>query len=376
MKYYLIAGERSGDLHGGNLIKAIKEQDAEATFRYWGGDEMQAASGVAPVTHYKETAFMGVVEVLANLRTIQGFLKKCKKDVMDYQPDVLILIDYAGFNLKIAEFAKKKGLKVFYYISPKVWAWNTKRAWKLKKYVDRMFCIMPFEEDFYAKFDWKVDYVGNPVVDAVMNHQVNTDFRSKNNLSPDEDIIALLPGSRKMELTNMLPTFAEVVKKYPKHQFVVAAVANLDRQLYAPIADLPNVKLVTGQTYDLYANAKAALVTSGTATLETALWKVPQVVCYRINAISYHIMKFAIKISSTIKYIALMNLILDKMAIKELIQDEMTVENITAELDQLLDENSDRRQEIMADYQRNIELLGTESASERAANKMWGYLNQ
>ncbi|WP_053403907.1 lipid-A-disaccharide synthase [Persicobacter sp. CCB-QB2] len=375
MKYYLIAGERSGDLHGGNLIRAIKNKDANATFRFWGGDQMEEASGEKPVTHYRDTAFMGVVEVLANLRTIQGFLKKCKADVMEYQPDVLILIDYAGFNLKIAEFAKSRGLKVYYYISPKVWAWNTKRAWKLKKNVDRMFCIMPFEKEFYAKFDWEVDYVGNPVVDAVQAHQVNPDFRKQNGLSEEQDIIALLPGSRKMELKNMLPTFAEIAKKYHNHQFVVAAVENLDPALYTPISSLPNVKLVTGQTYDLYANAKAALVTSGTATLETALWKVPQVVCYRINPISYHIMKFAIKISSTIKYIALMNLILDKEAIKELIQDKMTVENISQELDQLLDENSSRRKEIMADYERNIEILGTEPASVRAADKMWTYLN-
>lgn len=368
MKYYLIAGERSGDLHGSNLIKGIRANDPDAEFRGWGGD-MMGAEGMSLVTHYKDTAFMGFLEVVMNLRTIAGFLKKCKADVLDYQPDALILIDYPGFNLRIASFAKSKGLKVFYYISPKVWAWNQKRAWKIKANVDHMFVIFPFEVDFYKKYDYPVDYVGNPLMDAITAFNPDTDFRRKHHLD-DRPIIALLPGSRKQEIIGMLDTMLTTQKHFPGHQYVIAGVKNLPSTLYDQYLSSGKAVIVYESTYDLLSVADAALVTSGTATLETALLKVPEVVCYRTSAISYALAKRLIRIP----FISLVNLILEKEAVRELIQDELNEENLVSELKRILPGGSKHEQQ-MRDYGRLGELVGGAGASERTGALIVKYLN-
>lgn len=367
MKYYLIAGERSGDLHGSNLIKGIRANDPDADFRGWGGDMMEA-EGMRLVTHYKDTAFMGFLEVVMNLRTITGFLKKCKADIIEYQPDALILIDYPGFNLRIASFAKSKGLKVFYYISPKVWAWNQKRAWKIKANVDHMFVIFPFEIDFYKKYDYKVDYVGNPLMDAIAAFQPDPDFRRKHNLD-DRPIIGLLPGSRKQEIVSMLDTMLTTQEHFPDYQYVIAGVKNLPSTLYGQYLSSGKAVIVYESTYDLLSVADAALVTSGTATLETALLKVPEVVCYRTSAISYALAKRLIRIS----FISLVNLILEKEAVRELIQDELNEGNLVAELKRILPGGS-KHEQLMQDYERLGELVGGPGASERTGGLIVKYL--
>jgi lipid-A-disaccharide synthase len=370
MRYYLIAGERSGDLHGSNLIRALRQRDAQSTFQGFGGDFMKQA-GMQLSMHYDKMAFMGFVAVLANLRTISKNLALCKKDILDFKPDVIILIDYAGFNMRIAKFAKERGMKVFYYISPKVWAWNTKRAWKLKANVDRMFCILPFEKNFFKTFDWDVDYVGNPVLDAIKAFQPNSDFLKDNGLTQKENLVALLPGSRKIELERMIPIMAEVVKKNPNYQFVVAAVKGLPEHLYKPLRDIASVKFVYDSTYDLLHVARAAIVTSGTATLETGLFKVPQAVIYRAAAIEYAIGIRFVKV----KFISLVNLIANREVIKEFLQHLMTVENINAELKQLAEEGS-YRSKVLCDYEEVYKILDTGSASENAASLMVKYLNE
>jgi len=355
MKYYLIAGERSGDLHASNLMKALKEQDANAEFRFFGGDYMQAIGGKL-VVHYKQLAFMGFIEVLLNLFTISKFITQCKKDITQWQPNVLILVDYGGFNLKIAEYAKKAGFKVAFYISPKVWAWNQNRAYKIKARVDKMLCILPFEVDFYKKFDWEVEYVGNPVVEAVKAHKVNPNFISENHL--ENEIIAVLPGSRKQELHKILPTIATVIEQFQNLQFVVAGVNNLPIEMYEPIAKYDNVKLVFEQTYDLLHFAKAAIVCSGTATLETALFNTPQVVIYKTSPISYAIGKRVVKV----KYMSLVNLIVNEEIVPELLQHECTTERITHELQKLLSHG--------IDYKSLTNIIGTKVASEEAAKSI------
>lgn len=368
MKFYLIAGERSGDLHGGNLIKQLKQREPQAQFRGFGGDYMREA-GMEEVVHYRELAFMGFAEVLANLRTISRKIEQCKKDILVYKPDVIILIDYAGFNMRIAKFAKRNGIKVFWYISPKVWAWNQSRAWKLKANVDRMFVILPFEKDFFKKFDWNVDYVGNPVLDAVKAHHKNSDFKKKQDINPDKKIVALLPGSRHQELKKITPLMAGVASKNPDFQFVVAAVSNLGRDLYQDLKNLPNVKFVNDASYDLLRIADAAIVTSGTATLETALFKVPQVVVYKTSGLSYSIAKFLIKV----RFISLVNLIADKEVVKEMIQDDASVEKVSNELKEII-ENDAYRKKLLSDYDEIIRILDTGSASENTAQFMLKYL--
>ncbi|GAA4837568.1 lipid-A-disaccharide synthase [Algivirga pacifica] len=368
MRYYLIAGERSGDLHAANLMKALKEQDPQAEFRCWGGDEMEKAGGEL-VTHYREMAFMGFVEVVKNIFKIKAFLKQCKKDILAYQPDVVIMVDYAGFNLKIAAFAKQKGIKTFYYISPKIWAWNQGRAHKIKRIVDRMFVIMPFEKEFYKRFDYEVDYVGNPLLDAIAQFQPNPDFHEKNKLSPDKPVIAILPGSRKQEVKDMLATMLTIRGKYDqKYQLVVAGVDNLPAELYKE-AQEQQMKVIYNQTYDLLAHAEAAVVTSGTATLETALFEVPEVVCYRLSALQYSLVKLLIKVN----HISLVNIIAGKEVVKELIQDEFNTTRLTEELDKVLGQNRER---ILADYKELKQLIHTEGASERAASLMVSYLKE
>ncbi|MCE7071229.1 lipid-A-disaccharide synthase [Dyadobacter sp. CY327] len=368
MKYYLIAGERSGDLHGSNLIGGIRENDPDAQFRGWGGD-MMAASGMELVTHYKDTAFMGFLEVALNLHKISGFLKKCKADILAYKPDALILIDYPGFNLRIASFAKSKGLKVFYYISPKVWAWNQKRALKIKQNVDHMFVIFPFEIDFYKKFDYKVDYVGNPLMDAIAAFKPDPDFKQKNNLEDDKPVIALLPGSRQQEIIGMLDIMLTVQPHFPDHQFVIAGVSNLPQTLYEKYIAAHNAIIVYESTYDLLNIADAALVTSGTATLETALFSVPEVVCYKTSTFSYAIAKRLIRVP----YISLVNLILEKEAVRELIQDDLNENQLVSELKKILPGGAEHQHQ-MQDYKTLQNTVGGPGASGRAGGLIVGYL--
>jgi lipid-A-disaccharide synthase len=368
MRYYIIAGERSGDLHGSNLVKALKKQDALAEFRGFGGEYMRDA-GVELSLHYSDLAFMGFIEVIKNLNTISRYTKKCKEDILSFKPDVIILIDYAGFNMRIASFGKKNHIRVFYYISPKVWAWYQKRALKLKATVDRMFVILPFEKEFFRKFNWEVDYVGNPVLDAVKTHQPDPDFLQRNKLEDVSPIIALLPGSRKQELLRMIPVMADVAKQFPQFRFAVATVSNLNQDFYSPLAILSNVTLVNEDTYNLLLNARAAIVTSGTATLETALFKVPQVVIYRASSTTYKIVKWVIRVP----YISLVNLIAGRAVIQELIQERANKEELGAELDRLVS-NESYRLTIMNDYQQIIQTLDTGSASENAAKLMVNYL--
>ncbi|RZK56455.1 MAG: lipid-A-disaccharide synthase, partial [Pedobacter sp.] len=306
MKYYLVAGEASGDLHGANLIKALKAEDPNAEFRYFGGDKMQAEGGEL-VKHYADMAFMGFTEVVLNLRTILKNMKACKADILNYQPNTLILIDFPGFNLKIAEFAKEHGLKVCYYISPKIWAWNQKRVLKIKRVVDQMFCILPFEVDFYKKWGMDVHYVGNPLLDEIALFEPNANFRIENSIS-DKKIIALLPGSRKQEIERLLPDMLSVVDAFPDYEFVIAAAPTFQKEYYEQFMGGRNITLVFAQTYQLLHYAHSALVASGTATLETALFKIPQVVLYKGGAISVGIARLVIKI----RFISLVNLIMDR----------------------------------------------------------------
>jgi lipid-A-disaccharide synthase len=367
MKYYLIAGERSGDLHGSNLIKAIRRHDQAAECRAWGGEMMQAA-GAELVTHYADMAFMGFWEVAKNFWTISGFLKKCKADILAYQPDVVILIDYAGFNMRIARFAKQNGIRTFYYISPKVWAWNQKRALKLKRDVDKLFVIFPFEKEFFQKFDYEADYVGNPLFDAIADFKPNPHFLEENSLDFQKPIIGLLPGSRRQEVEQMLKLMTATKPYFPDYQYVIAGVSNLPIELYQSFEN-NNIKLVTDAAYDLLSVATAALVTSGTATLETALFEVPQVVCYKTGSISYAIAKRLIRIP----YISLVNLIVQKEAVRELIQEELTTENLTLELKAILPDGEKRNRQLN-DYHEVKAILGEKGASERVGELMVKYL--
>ena len=371
MKYYIIAGEASGDLHGSNLIKELKQIDKNAKFRYWGGDLMKSEGGTL-VKHYSELAFMGFFEVLLNLRTIFNNLKFCKKDIPTYHPDVLILIDYSGFNLRIAKFAKTLGFKVFYYISPKVWAWKISRIKIIKQYVDRMFVILPFEKDFYKRYNYQVDFVGNPLID-------NIEQKCKNKISFDEfiqanelskkPIIAILPGSRKQEIDKNLPVMLGVVNFYKEYQFIIAAVTAFEPEYYERYLSDKKVKLIYNKTYEILQVSVAALVVSGTATLETALFNVPQVVCYKAGNISFQIAKRLVKV----KYISLFNLIMDKEMVRELIQNDLNISNLKEELDKLLYDDVYRKQ-MIENYKLIRIKLGGRGASQKAAELMYGYL--
>ncbi|WP_421942538.1 lipid-A-disaccharide synthase [Pedobacter sp.] len=365
MKYYLVAGEASGDLHGANLMKALKAEDKDAVFRYFGGDKMQAEGGEL-VKHYADMAFMGFTEVLLNLRTIFKNLKACKTDVLDWTPDVLILIDFPGFNLKIAEFAKKQGIKVCYYISPKIWAWNQKRVLKIKRDVDHMFCILPFEVDFYQEWGMKVDYVGNPLLDEKAQFSPNPDFRTEHNLR-DGNIIALLPGSRKQEIERLLPEMLSITEKFPDYTFAVAAAPTFTEDYYNQFIAGKNVMLVFNNTYNLLFNAHAAIVASGTATLETALFKVPQVVVYKGGIISIAIARLLVKI----KFISLVNLIVNKKIVTELIQEDCNPAKIYDELNLIVSGKS--RKEMLSNYDTLLNLMGTPGASEKTATLIVKY---
>nr|WP_121271043.1 lipid-A-disaccharide synthase [Pedobacter schmidteae] len=365
MKYYLVAGEASGDLHGANLMKALKAGDAAAEFRYYGGNKMKAEGGVLD-KHYAEMAFMGFTEVLLNIRTIFKNLKACKAAIWAYQPDVLILIDFPGFNLKIADFAKENGIKVCYYISPKVWAWNQKRVLKIKRIVDKMFCILPFEVAFYKGWGMEVDYVGNPLLDEIAQFTPDTGFREKYRLN--KEVIALLPGSRKQEIERLLPDMLSVTEHFPDHQFVVAAAPSFNEAYYRQFIKTDNVTLVFAQTYNLLTVAKAAIVASGTATLETALFHVPQVVVYRGGAISVAIAKALVNI----RFISLVNLIMDRKVVTELIQGDCNTVNIIERLKGIV--SGDERNRMMADYKELSAKMGTAGASQRTAQLILAYL--
>jgi lipid-A-disaccharide synthase len=365
MKYYLIAGEASGDLHGSNLIRELRQLDPEASIRCWGGDLMQAAGGEL-VKHYADLAFMGFVEVVANLGTILRNIDFCKKDILAFQPDVLIFIDYPGFNLRIAKWAKQKQFRTIYYISPQVWAWKENRVNTIKACVDRMLVILPFEKEFYRKWNYPVEYVGHPLVEVIDNFKAGHP-----ELQPDPRIIALLPGSRKQEILIKLPVMLSLSREFPDYQFVVAKAPGQPDDFYAPLlAPYPNVSSVRNETYALLMQARAALVTSGTATLETALFGVPEVVCYKGSKISYLIAKRLIRV----KYISLVNLIVDRLIVKELIQDELTTQNLKQELSAILPDSA-AREKMEADY-RDLKAILQEggNASAKAARSIWAFL--
>lgn len=365
MKLFLIAGEASGDLHGSNLIKALKQKNPSIELAFWGGDLIEKEANTKPLKHYKELAFMGFIEVIKNLGKIFENLKICKQHITEFKPDAIVLIDYPGFNLRIAKWAKSQNIKVYYYISPKVWAWKESRVHKIIKYVDTLFTIFPFETEFFKKYNYPVEYVGNPLIDAINNHKneqnKELNFKLKNNLS-NKPIIALLPGSRRQEVSTKLPVMLNSTKNLDDYQFVIAGAPSLELEFYQPFIENKDATILFGQTYDILENAEAALVTSGTATLETALFRVPQVVCYIASPISYAIAKRLIKI----KFISLVNLIFDKEVVRELIQHDCNPTLIREELDKLRIGGS-KRAEQLANYDKLIEMLGNGSASEKVA---------
>lgn len=363
MRYYIIAGEASGDLHASNLVAEIKKKDKKAEFRGCGGDLMKA-QGVDLLKHYRTMAFMGFVEVAVNLRKVLDNIAQCKKDIVEYQPDALILVDYPGFNLRIADFAHEKGFKVLYYISPQVWAWKRRRVKKIKKSVDKMIVIFPFEEAFYKEYGVDVTYVGNPLLDELSKSGTpnRSIFLRRNSLGEKREIIALLPGSRTQEVKRILPVMLKVVPHFPDYQFVIGGVSSLDKSLYKKIIGNTDVFLIENQTYELLQNSSAAIVTSGTVTLETALFTVPEVVCYKATGFSYLLAKWMIKV----KFISLVNLVMDKEVVKELIQSDLTEKNIVTELERLLHDGKRQRQ-ILEDYDELRDRLGNAGASEMAA---------
>ncbi len=363
MIYYLIAGERSGDLHGANLVRAIRQHDPDARCRGYGGEQMEAA-GAELVRHYRQMAFMGFLEVAKNLGTIRRIMRECQADLLAHRPDVLILIDYAGFNLRMARFAKKYGIRVFYYIAPKVWAWNPGRARTIKASVDRLFTIFPFETEFFATYDYPVHYVGNPLLDALADFRPDPDFREKVEVD-ERPVVALLPGSRRQEITAMLPVMLAATKQFPGCQFVVGTVSNLPDALYDGfMGGYPAVRRVTDSAYDLLTVSTAALVTSGTATLETALFNVPQVVCYKTARWYYEIGKRIL----TVPFLSLVNLIAGRSVVPELIHD-YTPDRVAAELRMILP-NGENRDAQLAGYADVRHQLGEPGASERAGRTM------
>lgn len=375
MRYYIIAGEASGDLHASNLIKGLKKEDPTAEIRGWGGDLMRDA-GCDIVRHYKDTAIMGFVTVLKNLGKIKANIRLCCRDIQEWNPDVVILVDYAGFNLRIARFAKSIGLKVFYYISPKLWAWNTGRVKQIKRYVDRMYTIFPFETAFYKRYDYDVQYGGNPLVDAIDSRPYQGEtfqqFIEANQL-PDKPVIALLAGSRSQELKYVLPAMLTMVSHFLDYQFVIAGAPSMSDADYAPyVKDLP-VKILYGQTYRLVSQAKVALVTSGTATLETALLKTPQVVCY--NGEGGRFTYFMFRTFVKVKYISLVNLIFGGQVVKELMMHHLTERNVLNELSRILYSERDR-EKMLRNYDEVIARLGAPGASGRFAKMMVGDLNK
>lgn len=362
MRYYIISGEASGDLHGANLMKALLEQDSDAEIRFWGGDLMQQVGGTL-VKHYRDLAFMGFAEVVMNLKTIFKNINFCKNDILEFKPDALILIDYPGFNMRIAEFAKKQGIKVHYYISPQIWAWKENRIHQIKRDVDEMYVILPFEKDFYEKkHQFPVHFVGHPLIDGIRNRKQISEklFRETYQLS-EKPIIALLPGSRKQEIKKLLSVMLKMADVFTDYQFVIAGAPSQDFEFYQPFITKDNVKFISNKTYDLLSVSYAAIVTSGTATLETALFKVPEIVCYKTSWISYQIGKRLVDL----KYISLVNLIMDKEVVKELIQDDFNEKNLEIELHKILDDTTRKR--LFLDYFELEKKLGGKGASKKVA---------
>lgn len=369
MKYYIIAGEASGDLHGSNLMKGIFKEDSQAQIRFWGGDLMQSAGGTL-VKHYRDLAFMGFAEVILNLRTILRNIETCKKDIIEFNPDVIIFIDYPGFNMRIAKWAKGLNIKTHYYISPQIWAWKENRIKAIKRDVDKMYVILPFEKDFYEKkHHYPVEFVGHPLIDAIQNRtKTDADLFKKEHQLSDKPIIALLPGSRKQEITKMLSVMLSVVNDFPEYQFVIAGAPSQEYSFYEPFLTQSQVKFISNKTYDLLSVAHAALVTSGTATLETALFKVPEVVLYKGNWFSYQIAKRII----TLKYISLVNLIMDQEVVTELIQDDCNSKRVKEELTKIL--KSDSRDTLLAQYDLLEQKLGGAGASDKTAHLIVSHL--
>jgi len=366
MKYYIIAGEASGDLHASNMMKELKLQDEDAQFRFWGGDLMEAQGG-KPVKHFRELAFMGFTEVVMNLRTIFRNMDFCKEDIKAYKPDAVILVDYPGFNLRVAKMVKKMGLgfKVVFYISPTVWAWHQSRVYTIKKYVNLLLCILPFEKAFYKKFDYDVAFVGHPLLDAITKGEKRTPA-----ITSDKPIIALLPGSRKQEIRLVLPQMLSVMKYYPGYNFVIAGAPSMPASFYEQFTKGTDVKIVFNRTYDLLSQSHTALVTSGTATLETALFDIPQVVCYKGGTISYLIGKQLV----TIKWISLVNLILDRQVVTELIQGDLTTIKLKEELDKVID--GPGRKQMLEDFEELKHKLGDSGASKNAATEIIQFLKK
>ena len=370
MKYYIIAGEASGDLHAANLMKALKVKDPEANFRFWGGDLMQEEDG-KPVKHYRDLAFMGFAEVIMNLRTILRNISFCKEDIQKWNPDVLIFVDYPGFNLRIAKWARKKGYKTHFYISPQIWAWKENRIKDIQRDIDELYVILPFEKEFYEeKHNYKVHFVGHPLIDALAGRpQVDLQmFRSEHGLD-ERPVIALLPGSRKQEISKMLEIMLSITEDFKNYQFVIAGAPSQEKEFYYPYIRKKNVHLVMNRTYDVLAMSTAALVTSGTATLETALLKVPEVVCYKGNFISYQIAKRVINLD----FISLVNLIMKREVVKELIQNEFNKKNLKKELSRILDEEN--RKKIFSDYYELEQKLGGKGASEKTAELIYSKIS-
>lgn len=363
MKYYIIAGEASGDLHGSNLMKELFKQDPQAEIRFWGGDLMQKAGGTL-VKHYRDLAFMGFIEVVQNLKTILRNIKFCKADIEAFKPDVIIFIDYPGFNMRIAQWAKQKGINTHYYISPQIWAWKENRIKSIRRDVDKMYIILPFEKEFYeSKHQYNVEFVGHPLIDAIQSREATDPdtFRKEHQLD-NRPVIALLPGSRKQEISKMLEGMLSVVSDFPDYQFVIAGAPSQEYSFYQQFLKDSNVKFISNRTYDLLSIAHAALVTSGTATLETALFKVPEVVCYKGSWVSYQIGKRII----TLKYISLVNLIMDKEVVKELIQENFNTSNIKKELVKIL--TPEHRSNLLKEYHLLEKKLGGPGASKKTAS--------
>ena len=363
IKLYIIAGEASGDLHGSNLMKElVSASENTVDFRFWGGDKMKEVAG-EPAKHIRDLAFMGFIEVVMNLRTILRNIKFCKKDILDFKPDALVLIDYPGFNLRIAKWAKENGIKVFYYVSPQIWAWKESRIHEIKRNIDQMFVILPFEQEFYAKHGMQVEYVGHPLLDAVENYRsenaAETSFSNSG-----KRIIAVLPGSRKQEVSVKLPIMLEAISTFADYEVIVAGAPSLEEEFYRPFLN-DRVRLVKGRTYDILMAAEAAVVTSGTATLEAALLGTPEVVCYKGSAISYHIARRLVKV----KYISLVNLILDKESVVELIQDECNPDRIRQELEAILIGGA-KREKLLKDYDELKTKLGGGGASKKVAQSL------
>ena len=373
MKYYVIAGEPSGDLHASNMMKELLLLDKNIEFRFWGGDLMEAVTHQKPRKHIKDLAFMGFVEVAKNIRTIFKNIAFCKQDILEFKPEILILVDYPGFNLRIADWAKQQGIRVFYYISPTIWAWKENRVEIIKRSVEKMFVILPFEVAVYKKHHYEADYVGHPLLDAIEQEKTNlpdrATFISKNNLD-NRPIIAVLPGSRKQEIERMFSIMLEVVNDFKDYQFVIAGTTNLPKEAYQMAID-KNLKVVFNQTYALMHNAHAGIIKSGTSTLESALFRLPQVVCYKGGTVSYSIARMVV--GNRVKYISLPNLILDKPVVKELIQSDLTSKKLKEELIKII--SGTVREEMLNEYDGLIKLLGNSGASKKVAELMYNHIH-